>query len=203
MIFFLSLPFMAGAHVNLLYPQGGEEFEVGEIVTIEWEVLIMHNTLNWDLYFSPNGGESWDVIEMDVPYENLSYEWTVPNSPTDAGMVRVVQDNQGTDYSDQSGTFAISGTTGVDDTKTVFLNIYPNPATDYLYIQPENSTGKRITVMLWSNAGQLLRSVTAAKSFKPENHIIDLSGLAPGIYLLGWDGEGFSGRKKIVVAGGT
>ena len=41
----------AYGHVELILPQGGEAFTVGEEVLIEWKVIIPHDSQNWDLLF--------------------------------------------------------------------------------------------------------------------------------------------------------
>ncbi|MFQ5606182.1 MAG: T9SS type A sorting domain-containing protein [bacterium] len=95
------------AHVELDYPQGGETFTAGEMVTLQWHIVIPHNTLNWDLFFSSDGGTSWNVIQQDLPPSELSYPWEVPAVATTQGKVRVVMDNSGTDYQDSSLNFTI------------------------------------------------------------------------------------------------
>jgi len=78
----LSFSYNLLAHVELDYPQGGETFMSGEIVTIQWHIAIAHNTLNWDLYFSPDGGMTWEAIQIDIPPGELSYLWEVPAGTT-------------------------------------------------------------------------------------------------------------------------
>jgi hypothetical protein len=95
------------AHVALDYPLGGETFVVGQTITIEWHIVAHHNTLNWDLFFSPDGGLTWETIQLDIPTSQLSYEWEVPNAPTSQGRVRVFQDNEETNYLDNSMDFVI------------------------------------------------------------------------------------------------
>jgi len=95
------------AHVALDYPLGGETFIVGQTITIEWHIVAHHNTLNWDLFFSPDGGVTWDTIQLDIPTSQLSYEWEVPDIPTTQGRVRVFQDNEETNYLDNSMDFVI------------------------------------------------------------------------------------------------
>ena len=43
------------AHVGLDYPIGGENFQVGEVITIQWHIIQSHGPANWDLFFSENG----------------------------------------------------------------------------------------------------------------------------------------------------
>jgi hypothetical protein len=121
------------AHVELDYPIGGETFVAGETVNIQWHIVIMHNQENWDLYFSPDGGENWEVIQLDLPTSQLNYQWTVPQIATENAQVRIVQDNGGRDYDDISGDFTIQETpTSVEvrgeNPKTFTLHAnYPNP----------------------------------------------------------------------------
>ncbi len=108
--FILLLQGFAGtllAHVELDYPVGGETFNPGQTVTIQWHIAIPHNTLNWDLLYSLDGGNSWEAIQMDLPAGSLSYNWIVPSNITSQARVSVIQDNSGTDYQDESLDFSI------------------------------------------------------------------------------------------------
>jgi len=107
----LSLPIQSKAHVGLDYPQGGETFIVGETITIQWHVIIPHNTLNWDLFFSVDGGMTWDTLQLDIPTSNLSYQWVIPGSFTSLGRIQVVQDNADQNYLDNSMDFTIAPNT--------------------------------------------------------------------------------------------
>ncbi len=111
----------AFGHVRLNSPNGGEQLTVGESFTIEWRVVIAHNTLNWDVFYSTetNGGP-WTTISLDLPPGDTSinsihtYEWTVPNDLAEDAWVRVVMDNSGADYQDVSdASFAIVPAPGV------------------------------------------------------------------------------------------
>ena len=54
-------------HVQLNYPNGGEQLEVGSVVTVEWQILISHSLLNWDLWYSTTGSNGpWIVIAVDL-----------------------------------------------------------------------------------------------------------------------------------------
>ena len=96
-------------HVQLNYPNGGEQLEVGSVVTVEWQILISHSLLNWDLWYSTTGsGGPWIVIAENLAPGSGSvgsihtYEWTIPDTLTSQGRVRVRMDNTGTDYEDIS-----------------------------------------------------------------------------------------------------
>ena len=104
---FISQCYFVNAHVALDYPTGGETFIVNEPLTIQWHVVVPHNTLNWDLFYSPDGGVTWDTIQLDIPTSQLSYNWVVPDQTTSQGRVRVIQDNADQNYLDISMDFTI------------------------------------------------------------------------------------------------
>ena len=104
----LGYSYTSSAHVALDNPQGGETFTVGQTVTIQWHITIPHNTLNWDLLFSADGGATWEYIYQDLPAGNTSFQWTVPSTLTTQGRVSVIQDNSAQDYQDESNNFTIA-----------------------------------------------------------------------------------------------
>lgn len=101
---------VAEGHVRLNYPNGGEVLVSGDVCTIEWVVLIGHDTLNWDLWYSTTGPDGpWIDVAMDLPPGDISsgsvhhYDWTVPETPSETVRVRVRQDNdRAIDYYDYS-----------------------------------------------------------------------------------------------------
>ena len=106
-LFLTVLSFTAFAHVDLEYPKGNETFSSGETITIKWKIAIAHNTNNWDIYFSSDNGQNWETIKEDINVNNLSYVWTLPQIKTSTAKIRVVQDNQGTNYDSTSDAFII------------------------------------------------------------------------------------------------
>lgn len=93
------------AHVALVAPNGGEMLPVGSTFTIQWQILVAHNTLNWDLEYSITGASGpWLPIAMNLPAGLTSYQWIVPNTLSNQVRVRVTQDNAGNDYRDTSDT---------------------------------------------------------------------------------------------------
>ena len=107
LILLFALELQAYGHVELIRPQGGEVFTVGEEVQVEWKVIIPHDFQNWDLLFSPDGGQSWEAIQTDISIDVLTYNWTVPDVATSQGRIQIVQDNSSMDYADTSEDFTI------------------------------------------------------------------------------------------------
>lgn len=101
--FFLTLlAAPAQAHVFLDRPNGGEMLEVGSVYTIVWGDEVTHGPANYDLWYSTTGPDGpWITIAQDLPpsgSDTTSYDWLVPDNPSDQVRVRVQQDNDGEDY---------------------------------------------------------------------------------------------------------
>lgn len=173
--------FHSEAHVALLNPSGGETFYPGETVTIEWQELISHNTSNWDLYFSSDGGLTWDIIQIDIPLVTFSYQWTIPVTQTTQGRIKIVQDNVDSDYDDVSDNFTIST---IADINTHFeeieIDVYPNPFTDFSILEFENPGHNTYKLILSDTKGRLVRTITNITTNKVK---IKRNNLTSGIYI--------------------
>lgn len=96
------------AHCALDYPQGGESFIAGNIVFIEWSIVIPHDTENWDLYISYDAGENWNPLILNLPVDQFTFMWDVPYIASEQVKIRVVMDNiMDIDYTDESDNFTI------------------------------------------------------------------------------------------------
>ena len=97
----------ASAHIRLITPNGGEKLEVGSTFEIRWTIVIRHNQLNWDVWYSTvsNTGP-WTTVAMNLAPGSFvvgsqhTYDWTIPDDVDDTVWVRVRMDNSGTDYYD-------------------------------------------------------------------------------------------------------
>lgn len=100
------------SHVQVNAPNGSETLCAGTTTTIEWEILIGHNTLDWDLAYSVTGAAGpWIPIVTDLAPGDIStgavhtFPWTVPDVSSTEVRVRVIQDNFGNgDYLDFSNS---------------------------------------------------------------------------------------------------
>jgi hypothetical protein len=101
-LFLMLFTGQVNAHVDLDFPNGGEVLEAGSVTQIEWHDVITHGSANYDLWYSITGPEGpWIVIDSDLPPSG-SYDWVVPDTPSNQVRLRVQQDNSGVDYLDIS-----------------------------------------------------------------------------------------------------
>src|SRR3989338_8253266 len=73
--------------VTLLAPNGGEVLQGGNVQTITWNGVGTSNSYN--LYYSTNNGASWTTIVTNLATMTGTYNWTVPNIPSTACLIRV------------------------------------------------------------------------------------------------------------------
>ncbi|HGY90375.1 MAG TPA: hypothetical protein ENK43_04285 [Planctomycetes bacterium] len=99
----------AQAHVHLIGPNGGEVYAGGAPVNIQWQVVIQHSTVGWDLEYSLNGAAGpWMPIALGLAPGNVqagavhSYLWNAPLLTTNSLRIRVRMVNNGTNYLDIS-----------------------------------------------------------------------------------------------------
>lgn len=84
----------------LTSPNGGESFQIGTIEKITWQSV--SSITNVKLEFSVDGG-GWNLIANNVAANLGSYDWTVPNSPSNTVLVRVSDPNNSS-FSDISSS---------------------------------------------------------------------------------------------------
>lgn len=198
LVFVLSL-FSLQAHVKLDYPVGGETFSPGQVITIQWEILIHHDTQNWDLYFSKDGGDNWEVLRADIGVDTLSYDWTVPAEPGDHNRIRIVQDNTGADYEDISDDFTILNSSGISQVKRpAGFSIYPNPAKDYFYLESTKPLND-LQISIVDQKGAMVNEYMPADRIFSGSQKVHIEGLQPGIYYLAIRTRDDAWTEKLIV----
>ena len=161
------------AHVDLDNPKGGEVFAPGDAITIEWHSEIEHVQIGWNLFFSPDGGNTWDTLAMGLEVERNSFLWIVADLDTEHAKIRIVQDNIDLDYEDRSRNMTITGSvhvvTGLADDETHDLihsgRIFPNPFIGTTTIEYNLKSPSQVTIKIMDTNGKLIK--TLLKRFQP------------------------------------
>ena len=84
------------AELNLVFPNGGELWQVGKTPSIAWNSQGLANII---IDLSLDGGASWTVVDT-VPAFERSFPWTVPDSPSDRCLIRLTGDAISTQSAD-------------------------------------------------------------------------------------------------------
>jgi len=73
--------------LQLLRPQGGEQWIAGEVLNIEWVsegIRLLH------IEFSPDDGNSWQRLFENVPAEQGQVGWSLPELPSQTCLIRLL-----------------------------------------------------------------------------------------------------------------
>ncbi len=181
LLFGLFAVFQSEAHVQLNNPTGGETFNPGDTVTVTWQILITHSTKNWDLFFSSDGGVTWDTIQVDIDKAALSYDWIVPATATNQGKVKIEMDNNGTNYNDISKNFSISANLSVGEKPAIAkINAYPNPLKENAIIVFENAGRDEQTLTIYDTQGRLVQTI---ENITSNRVTIERDNMKSGLYV--------------------
>jgi len=96
--------------------RGGEVFDPGEVVEVNWISDDNIGVTDVDILLSTDGGASFDIVVVEGTADDGSYGWTVPDVFTTQGRLRIVvhdaDGNSGSDESDSDFTINGSGIPG-------------------------------------------------------------------------------------------
>ena len=202
----LLLSSKANAHVALNFPVGGEVFVAGDTLTIEWTLVVPHPQNNWDLFFSPDGGITWEKIKLDIDIPERSYQWVVPQLTIDEGRIRIYMDNVGEGYTGTSENFSIRGVVTVEDEEAFSRSFnlypnYPNPFNPSTTISFTLSNASQVSLLIYDIHGREVESLI--EGIQPAgSHSIEwnASNLASGVYFYRLTvGDFIQTRKMILI----
>jgi len=200
------------AHDRLDYPNEGDEFAPGDTIIIRWSNLIVHTPIGWDLYFSTDGGDTFSPIKLGMPVDQFSYQWVVPNIITDNAAVKIVQNNEGPDYSD-THFFKITNTPGQMNTGQVVTSIdpaeipdfgiranFPNPFSVFSTIQFAIPADSYVSLKIFDAQGRLVQTLLNRKMKKGEYAETWNAGDIPkGIYFIRLDSDEIHDSHRALV----
>ena len=72
--------------INLLSLDATQLYPAGSIQDIRWKYLGIKAVR---IEFSPNAGETWELLAADIPAKEQSWRWQLPTTPTRFGLIRI------------------------------------------------------------------------------------------------------------------
>lgn len=169
---------------NLLWNDDGQS---GIILPSELNQFINGNPL-----FVSTVNDNTTTTLYGAPFLNMNYNdynlYLQGNSPAiDAGIANNAPNHDINRQTRPFGNAVDIGAYEYTSTNSIFENnslsdfyIYPNPAKNSIYIENNNSQFKNIKIEIYTITGKLIKSNIVLSN----NHIIDVSELQNGIYLM-------------------
>ena len=136
--------------VIVYYPAGGEQYYNNQQMYFSWMASQDISTLNIEL--STDGGQSWQLVDQNIPAGQGYYYWTVSGTPSQNCLIRI-SDSEDDSQSGLSGVFTILETPVITLTSPVGGEIwntnesytiswtYDNPNSSYVYIEYSTDNG--------------------------------------------------------------
>ena len=117
-----------------------------------------------------------------------------PGTPCDDGNPQTVDDVI-TDACDCQGDF----TTGLADAEpSGALRLWPNPATDALWVEVDQTRGAAVTVIVRDLTGRLVITQGSLQANAQGQLLVDLSPLTPGTYVIEVQANGQRWSRRVV-----
>ena len=167
-----TLPF-----VEVLSPANGQIFDIGEgLITLSFNAWDADGTIDSATIYiqgEPIAGFS------EPPF---TFDWAFTSAGSYDLVVEVI-DNQGAIAQSDTVYFIIEGVSSVDGEADALhgLTIYPNPASDRIWIELNNHISNQPDITLYDITGRVLKS---ALQQSDNTFSIDISDLTPGMYWL-------------------
>lgn len=90
--------------LQLIGPAVADSAFGGEIRTLRWK---QNNVEQVTIRFSADSGSSWTTIIDQYPAASGAYAWTVPNTPTQKGLFRILDAKDSTAFDNSDSVFTI------------------------------------------------------------------------------------------------
>lgn len=194
------------AHVRILYPVGGETFNAGESIDIEWDPYVDHGSATFTIEYSIDGGNTWSIIQTEIAKNIRSYSWTIPNIQTEMARIKIIQVNsEYEDFEDFSGDVIITSVTSIDDgsfsaQSFELNNTYPNPFNSSTFISFQLQERRFTQLIVYDIQGhEIKKIVNQIKSAGKHETSWSAAGLPSGTYILVLRSDNYIASKKLIL----
>ena len=107
-----------------------------------------------------------------------------------------------TNAMDNAGGWELSYTTtplSVNEVQKGYVNLFPNPATEYFKVQVSVPEAKTLTLEIYNNLGAKVISKQVTATNDQLDETIDISDLSKGMYVLKINSEKFNHTQKLAI----
>lgn len=125
------------------------------------------DTYSWDFH---DGNSSTEVSPTHF-YENDGDYWVTLTATNDCGTSTATE-------------FVSTTNVGVNEAEDISFNLYPNPANEAIFLQPNTTVDEEFSLEIISVDGKLVRTIANQKMNETGSIRIDLNGISQGVYSL-------------------
>ncbi|HPI19004.1 MAG TPA: T9SS type A sorting domain-containing protein [Candidatus Kapabacteria bacterium] len=163
-------------------PIENEIVKAGKSYKIQW---VSSSVDEFDLEFSTDDGATWSNLVYNQKASSNYYNWTVPTTEYDYCWLRATWFGDVEMTYDMVGPFSILYDTYVEEFSNDGIEIYPNPANDYINIRlPETSNNFETQFYIFDIYGREIDRFNSVPQNNEIRHILDQKVFSNGVYYL-------------------
>jgi len=190
----------AAPDINLLSPNGGEVFNVGDQIQILWN---SESVSSVRIQYSIDNGSNWLSVTPITSSDGI-HNWTVPNKPSDQCLIKITEIPSGIVIDQSDAVFTINSVVSVEKEnlpdKYDLMQNYPNPfnpSTSIEYTVPSNEyVSLKVYDILGNEIVTLVNQQKEAGKYKVE---FDASSISSGIYYYKIQAGNFIQVRKMIL----
>ncbi|HER43291.1 MAG TPA: T9SS type A sorting domain-containing protein [Candidatus Eisenbacteria bacterium] len=200
---------LAAPVVAVTHPNGGESYNIGDTVDIEWTASDNAVVESIDIYYSVNGGADYTALATGEENDSI-YQWVIPQELADSCLVKVIAwDPSSLSAEDESdGPFYVTSVSTDAESTPGYTNRleqnYPNPFNGTTTIAYSIAERAEVDVRIYDTAGRLV-SVLERATREPGRYSAVWTGkdgegraVASGVYFCSIKAGGFEDTRKII-----
>jgi Leucine-rich repeat (LRR) protein len=166
------------AFVKVIAPNGNESWPTGSYQDIKWTSGGMNGVVAID--YSEDNGINWSVLAEHTTNDG-KFTWYIPALDASNCLIRV-RDVNGIPYDISDNVFSIYTAVGLTNYRNESILVYPNPCSDFVYIQFIDEEGQYVEIQLLNILGQT--SLLLTKEINNNRFEIPVSRLERGFYFI-------------------
>ena len=143
---------------------------------------------DFGIFLSQDGGVTWATYNTGFPDAVMIFDLVI--SPSDRRLMA---------FSHGHGVYVrkLSDAVGINETSPSLaqLSVFPNPATDFIFVELKDKVALNTTVTLYDLQGKKIKEVSSAS----DKIKVDVADLSPAVYLVEIENGKAKGVKKVIV----
>ena len=159
-------------------------------------VIDTDQTYNYDITVSYNGNQAYEIIAGDDMPEWLTLTDHGNNTATLTGIPNELNSYDVDlvargEYFDDTQSFTLDVTVGINEITNDMVHIYPNPVTNHFYITNMNTA----TIHIMDITGKIVSTMKVDS----DNYKVNVDGYQNGLYIIRSSDKLFNINKKIII----
>lgn len=199
---FYIYPPGASPSLNLLYPNGGEEFSPDSVVEISWQSQFVDQVR---IGLSTSGGGFYSLVQSGVDAGFGVYRWKVPAGPSSSCKILVMDQNATSVMDTSDSVFSIGTATSVrretgNPTGFSLGQNYPNPFNPTTGINYRLAESSFVKLKVFDLLGREIRTLVEGPQVSGEHDVVfDAGSLPSGVYFCRLEAGGITRLRKMVL----